>query len=141
MPHSAVPVAPVASSTLPHPGYPPLSAPVLAILLALSSGELHGYAVMKQAALPACGAVTMGPGTLYGSLDRLLRDLLVEETGHTDDVRRRFYRITAVGQEVLAQELSRLAAALRGRSQHPSRRKGGRENAPARKIISDGARR
>ena len=141
MPHSAAPVAPAPSITLPHPGYPPLSAPVLAILLALSSGELHGYAVMKQAALPPCGAVIMGPGTLYGSLDRMLRDRLVEETGHTDDIRRRYYRITATGEEVLAQELSRLAAALHGRFQHPSRRKGSRENAPARKIISDGARR
>lgn len=140
MPSSAAPGSPAPSSTLPHPGYPPLSAPVLAILLALSSGELHGYAVMKQAALPPCGAVTMGPGTLYGSLDRMLRDRLVEETGHTDDVRRRYYRITATGEEVLAQELSRLAAALRGRSQHPSGRKGTRANAPARRIASNGAR-
>ena len=68
---------------------------------------------MKEAALPAGGAVTLGPGTLYGTLDRLIRDALVEETGLTDDARRRYYRLTQLGHRVLAAESSRLAASLR----------------------------
>jgi DNA-binding PadR family transcriptional regulator len=91
----------------------PLSPAVLAILLALAEEEKHGYAIMKEAALPAGGGITLGPGTLYGSLDRLIRDALVEETGFTDDARRRYYRLTQLGHRVLAAETSRLAATLR----------------------------
>lgn len=91
----------------------PLTPAVFAILLALAGGEKHGYAIMKEAALPAGGGITLGPGTLYGSLDRLIRDALVEETGFTDDARRRYYRLTQLGHRVLAAETSRLAATLR----------------------------
>jgi DNA-binding PadR family transcriptional regulator len=91
----------------------PLSPAVLAVLLALADGEKHGYAIMKEAALPAGGSVVLGPGTLYGTIDRLIRDTLVEETGLTDDVRRRYYRLTKRGHRVLAAETSRLAALLR----------------------------
>lgn len=91
----------------------PLTPAVFAILLALSEGEKHGYGIMKQAALPAGGAIKLGPGTLYGTLDRLMRDDLVEETGFTDDDRRRYYRLTDLGTAVLAAESSRLAAALK----------------------------
>ena len=68
---------------------------------------------MKEAALPVGGCISLGPGTLYGTLDRLIRDSLVEETGLTDDVRRRYYRITEFGQRVLAAETSRLAILVR----------------------------
>jgi DNA-binding PadR family transcriptional regulator len=91
----------------------PLSAPVFAILLALAEGDKHGYAIMKEAALPSGGAIILGPGTLYGTLDRLIRDALVEETGITDDARRRYYRLTQPGHRVLAAETARLAASLR----------------------------
>ena len=91
----------------------PLTPAVFAILLALADGEKHGYAIMKEAALPAGGAVSLGPGTLYGTLDRLIRDALVEETGLTDDARRRYYRLTQLGHRVLAAESSRLPASLR----------------------------
>jgi DNA-binding PadR family transcriptional regulator len=91
----------------------PLSPAVFAILLALAGGEKHGYAIMKEAALPAGGGVALGPGTLYGTLDRLIRDSLVEETGLTDDARRRYYRLTQLGHRVLAAETARLAASLR----------------------------
>ncbi len=90
----------------------PLSSVVFAILAALSSGEKHGYAIMKQAALVEGGAVSMGPGTLYGSIDRMIRDALIEETGYTDDARRRYYRITSFGHTVLAAEVRRLQTAL-----------------------------
>ena len=91
----------------------PLTPAVFAILLALSEGERHGYGIMKQAALPAGGEIKLGPGTLYGTLDRLMRDALVEETGFTDDERRRYYRLTSLGTRVLAAETSRLSAALK----------------------------
>jgi DNA-binding PadR family transcriptional regulator len=91
----------------------PLTPAVFAILLALAGGEKHGYAIMKEAALPAGGGIALGPGTLYGTLDRLIRDSLVEETGVTDDARRRYYRITELGQRALAAETARLAALLR----------------------------
>ena len=55
----------------------------------------------------------MGPGTLYGSLDRMMRDGLVEETGLSDDERRRYYRLTLRGRAALAAELQRLDAAVK----------------------------
>lgn len=91
----------------------PLSPVVFAILLALASGEKHGYAIMKEAAEPEGGAIKLGPGTLYGSIDRMIRDRLVEETGFTDDARRRYYRITAFGQRVFAAEFARIGSIVR----------------------------
>lgn len=88
----------------------PLSPSVFAILLSLSSGEKHGYAIMKEAAGPDGGSIRLGPGTLYGSLDRMVRDGLVEETGFTDDARRRYYRISSLGQRVFAAELARITS-------------------------------
>lgn len=59
---------------------PPLTPAVLHILLALSSGERHGYAIMKQVEADSQGQVKMGPGTLYGSLKRMLEAGLVQES-------------------------------------------------------------
>jgi DNA-binding PadR family transcriptional regulator len=86
----------------------PLSPAVFAILLALAGGEKHGYAIMKEAAEPAGGAIKLGPGTLYGTIDRMIRDQFVEETGFTDDARRRYYRITNLGRRVFTAEFSRI---------------------------------
>jgi DNA-binding PadR family transcriptional regulator len=97
----------------------PLTSTVFSILLALAGAEKHGYAIMKEAALPEGGGVQMGPGTLYGSLDRMMTAGLVEETGITDDERRRYYRITKFGSQVLAAEAARL-----GRMIGAVRRKG-----------------
>jgi len=91
----------------------PLSPAVFAILLALAGGEKHGYAIMKEAAEPAGGAIKLGPGTLYGTIDRMIRDQLVEETGFTDDARRRYYRITNLGHRVFTAELSRIGNIVR----------------------------
>jgi DNA-binding PadR family transcriptional regulator len=87
----------------------PLTPAVFSILLALAGSEKHGYAIMKEAGLPEGGGVSMGPGTLYGSLDRMLRSGLVEETGFTDNERRRYYRITRFGGAVFSAEAARLA--------------------------------
>jgi DNA-binding PadR family transcriptional regulator len=91
----------------------PLSPAVFAILFSLAEGEKHGYLIMKDARSPEGGGIRLGPGTLYGSLDRMMRDGLVEETGTTDDERRRYYRLTKLGQSVLAGELARLDAAVK----------------------------
>jgi DNA-binding PadR family transcriptional regulator len=91
----------------------PLSPAVFAILLSLAGGEKHGYAIMKEAAEPEGGAIKMGPGTLYGSIDRMIRDHLVEETGFTDDARRRYYRLTSFGHRVFSAEITRIAHIIR----------------------------
>jgi len=90
----------------------PLTPAVFAVLLALAEGDKHGYAIMKEARTPQGGGVEMGPGTLYGTLDRLIRDSLVEESGVSDDERRRYYRLKARGRKVIAAEMERLQAAV-----------------------------
>jgi DNA-binding PadR family transcriptional regulator len=90
----------------------PLTPAVFAILLSLAEGDKHGYAIMKEARMPQGGGVSMGPGTLYGTLDRLMRDGLIEESGLSDDDRRRYYRLKALGRTTLAGELERLEAAV-----------------------------
>jgi DNA-binding PadR family transcriptional regulator len=89
----------------------PLSPAVFSILLALADGEKHGYAIMKESAAQV-PSTKMGPGTLYGSLDRMVAAGLAEETGTTDDQRRRYYRMTRAGREALTQEATRLRSAL-----------------------------
>jgi DNA-binding PadR family transcriptional regulator len=91
---------------------PPLTPAVFHILLALSSGERHGYGVMKQVEADSQGKVSMGPGTLYGSLKRMLDAGLVQESDkrvdpEMDDERRIYYQITGVGVKALEAELER----------------------------------
>jgi DNA-binding PadR family transcriptional regulator len=91
---------------------PPLTPAVFHILLALSSGERHGYGIMKQVEADSQGKVNMGPGTLYGSLKRMLEAGLVQESDKRldpdmDDERRIYYRMTGVGIKALAAELER----------------------------------
>jgi DNA-binding PadR family transcriptional regulator len=82
------------------------------LVLALLEGENHGYGLMRQVEELSDGAVRMGPGTLYGTLNRLVDDGLITET--TDDVarddkeRRRYYRLTAQGEQVAHAEFARL---------------------------------
>lgn len=97
---------------------PPLSPAVFAILLSLATGEKHGYQIMKDARTAPGGRLRLGPGTLYGSLERMTRDGLVEESGVSDDERRRYYRLTARGRAVLGRELERLDAALANARSH-----------------------
>ena len=91
---------------------PPLTPAVFHILLALSNGERHGYGIMKQVEADSQGKVTMGPGTLYGSLKRMLDAGLVQESDkrvdpEMDDERRIYYQLTGLGAEALAVELAR----------------------------------
>src|SRR3954462_2446750 len=90
----------------------PLTPAVLHILLALSSGERHGYGIMKQVESDSQGKVKMGPGTLYGSLGRMIEAGLIRESDkkvdpEMDDERRVYYKITGLGQTALAAELER----------------------------------
>jgi len=100
----------------------PLTPVVLHILLALSDGERHGYAIAQDVEAATQGSVRMGPGTLYGSIQRMLSSALIEEAparkranvdGDNGDARRRYYRTTPFGQRVLGLELERLNEIVR----------------------------
>jgi len=102
----------------PPEAYLPLPPATFHILLALADGELHGYAIMKGVAVRSEGTVRLGPGTLYGSLKRLLKTGLVEEGGERadperGDERRRYYRLTQLGLSVVRAEARRLDAMVR----------------------------
>ena len=90
----------------------PLTPVVLHILLALADGERHGYAIAQEVEEASEGAIRMGAGTLYGSIQRMVAAGLIEEAsrrGHGgEDERRRYYRATALGKRVLALESERL---------------------------------
>ena len=88
------------------------------ILLAVADRERHGYAIMQDIHARTGGALRLGPGTLYGTIKRLLADGLIEETDEradrdSHDVRRRYYRITRRGRKVAAEESARLVALVR----------------------------
>lgn len=87
----------------------PLPAASMHVVLALlESGESHGYALLKRVEDLSAGAVKMGPGTLYGTLNRLLGDGLIVETTAPGEERRRSYRLTPAGEDVARAELGRL---------------------------------
>ncbi len=92
----------------------PLTPAVFHILLALADGEKHGYAIMQEVEGATEGRVQMGPGTLYGSIKRMLAAGLIEESDDRpdptlDDERRRYYRQTGLGRKVLRMETERMA--------------------------------
>jgi len=101
----------------------PLSTAVFHILLALADGERHGYGVIKEVDARTEGKVRLGPGTLYGSIKRMLAEGMIEESGERpdpelDDERRRYYRLTKFGRRVAvaeAERLSRLVASARAK--------------------------
>ena len=92
----------------------PLTPAVFHILLALADGERHGYAIMREVEAGTGGQIQMGPGTLYGTIKRLIAARLIEESDERpdpalDDERRRYYRLTAFGRRVAAAEAARLS--------------------------------
>jgi DNA-binding PadR family transcriptional regulator len=95
----------------------PLTPAVFHILLALADGEKHGYGIMLEVARLTNNSVRMGPGTLYGTIRRMLSAGLIIETDERpdpamDDERRRYYRITAIGKRVAQAEAVRLSTLL-----------------------------
>jgi DNA-binding PadR family transcriptional regulator len=96
----------------------PLTPAVFHILLALADGEKHGYAIMREVGARTAGGMRMGPGTLYGSIQRMLKDgLILEMRDRADpahgEERRRYYRLTAFGRRVLQAEARRLEQLVR----------------------------
>ena len=94
----------------------PLTPAIHHILLALADEERHGYGIMLEVAR-LTGGTKMGPGTLYGTLKRLVAARLIEEADERpdpelDDERRRYYRITALGARVLRAESARISVLL-----------------------------
>jgi DNA-binding PadR family transcriptional regulator len=88
------------------------------ILLALVDSDRHGYAIMQQVAVDSCGAIELGPGTLYGALARLLEYGFIREVESgidpaLDDSRRRYYRLTPAGRVAATVEAERLAAVVK----------------------------
>ena len=93
----------------------PLTPAVFNILLALADSEKHGYGIMLEVETNTNGQVLMGPGTLYGSIKRMLKAGLIEESDERadpemDDQRRKYYRLTNLGRRVLRIEAERLAS-------------------------------
>jgi DNA-binding PadR family transcriptional regulator len=91
----------------------PLTPAMFHILLALAGGERHGYAIMREVEVLTGGAQRLGPGSLYGSIKRMLTDGLIEECGErpdpaADDERRRYYRLTDLGRRAAGTEARRL---------------------------------
>jgi len=92
----------------------PLTPAVFHILLALADGEAHGYGIMQEISERTAGKLQIGPGTLYGSIKRMLSQQLIVESDARpdpalDDERRRYYRLTDYGRRVAAAEAQRLA--------------------------------
>jgi DNA-binding PadR family transcriptional regulator len=93
----------------------PLTPAIAHILIALADADRHGYGIMLEVERLTDGATRMGPGTLYGTIKRMLAAKLIEEADERpdpdlDDERRRYYRITALGRRVLQAESARMAA-------------------------------
>jgi DNA-binding PadR family transcriptional regulator len=96
----------------------PLSPAVFHILLALSTGERHGYGIMQEVAAATDGQMRIGPGTLYRSIKQMLAAGMIEETDERpdpdlDDERRRYYQLTGFGRRVAQAEAARLARLVR----------------------------
>lgn len=92
----------------------PLTPAAFHILLALADGEKHGYGIMQEVAAISAGQIKLGPGTLYGTIKRMLADGWIEESDERpdpelDDERRRYYRLTDFGGKVVRAEAARLA--------------------------------
>lgn len=105
----------------------PLPAAALYILTVLGNGPMHGYGLMSQIRDLSAGAVTLGPGTLYGSIKRMVaQGLLVEAADRPeadeDDQRRRYYELTDLGRHVVTAEHARLANLLAAARPKPVRR-------------------
>ena len=96
----------------------PLSPTLFHLLLALGEGERHGYALKREIARRTNGAINPGAGVLYGTINRMLEEGLIEESderpdAHLDDERRRYYRISQFGAAVARAETHRMAQLVR----------------------------
>jgi DNA-binding PadR family transcriptional regulator len=93
----------------------PLTPLAFQVLLALADGERHGYGIILEVRERTDGLITLGTGTLYTMLQRLLEEALIEESSHRpvdDDQRRKYYALTKLGRAVVGAEANRLQAVL-----------------------------
>src|SRR5271165_4074354 len=96
----------------------PLSLPVFHMLLSLTEGERHGYALKREILQRTDKRVNLGSGALYGAINKMLEQGLIVESderpdAHLDDERRRYYRITTFGRRVVEAEAVRLRDLVR----------------------------
>jgi DNA-binding PadR family transcriptional regulator len=96
----------------------PLPLPVFHMLLELTEGERHGYALKRAILQRTQGKLNLGSGALYGSISKMLAEGFIEESDerpdpHLDDERRRYYRITRLGRRVALAEAMRLRDLVR----------------------------
>lgn len=92
---------------------PSLTPAAFHIMLVLADGENHGYAIMREVAEHTNGKMRLGPGSLYGTIKRMLADGWIEESDERpdpqlDDERRRYYRLTGVGRKLVQAEVESL---------------------------------
>jgi DNA-binding PadR family transcriptional regulator len=95
--------------------YLPLTETTYYILLALDRPR-HGYAIMQHTAELSGGRIKLGPGTLYGAITKLLKEgVIAPLPGNTekDSERRKVYRLTEAGRELLEAEYARLQEMVR----------------------------
>jgi DNA-binding PadR family transcriptional regulator len=103
----------------PDPGaFLPLKTNWFHILLSLAGQEQHGYGIMQEVLERTGGKVRLWPATLYGSIKRLIEEGLIAESGERpaaelDDARRRYYKLTQLGREVLDLESNRMEELVR----------------------------
>lgn len=104
----------------------PLTPAVFHVLLALAGGQRHGYAILKDVERQTEGTMRMGPGTLYGTLQRMMEQALVEEApgpARPVDERRRYYQLTRAGRAALKAEVERMETLVRAaRARHVATR-------------------
>ena len=96
----------------------PLPATAFQILLSLADGDLHGYGIMRRVEEQTNGRTRLGPGTLYGSIQAILEEGLIDEVDRSPnqeggDERRSYYRLTSSGRKLARSEAERLADMLR----------------------------
>ena len=97
----------------------PLMASEFQILLALADKERHGYGIMSEVKVRTGGQVILGPGTLYGTIKRMLKQGLMKEVAaerrdpSLGEERRKYYRLTSLGRELAQAEALRLAQLVR----------------------------
>jgi DNA-binding PadR family transcriptional regulator len=108
-------ISPMSNPTVDQQNLSPLSPAVFHVLLALAQGDKHGYAIMQDVAATTEGGIHMGPGTLYGTIKRMVKAGLILETDERpdpelDDERRRYYRLTELGSKAANTEARRLAS-------------------------------
>ena len=104
----------VQASSSPQDARLPLKPQWFHILLTLADGAQHGYGIRSSVEARTQGTVRLWPATLYGTIRRLSDEGFIEQLAGPedpdDDARRRYYRLTPAGRDVLRAETERLQA-------------------------------